>query len=94
MAAKISASLEGERVTVSDAETDGLQDMTEWVRRKRTAIVLFGLVGADDARFESTDDVKAYLMALRPLYAVRGVIDELAAAILELSGGVEKKSES
>ena len=95
LAAKISDSLDGAGpLKITDEETDALQNMTAWVKKKRTAIVLFGLIGADGARFESCDDVKAYLMNLRPLYAVRGVIDELAAAILDLSGGVEKKRES
>lgn len=76
-----------------DDDAEAVQELTRWTRDRAAAIVMAGLVGADDERFDGPEAVSQYLCSITPLYAVRDLISELASHILELSEGVKKKNE-
>lgn len=78
---------------LADDESEAVQELTRWTRDRAAGIVMAGLVGADDERFDGPEAVSQYLCSITPLYAVRDLISELASHILELSEGVKKKNE-
>lgn len=80
-------------LNLPDDDAEAVQELTRWTRDRAAAIVMAGLVGADDERFDTPEAVSQYLCSLTPLYAVRDLISELASHILALSEGVKKKSE-
>lgn len=80
---------------LSDGEKTALQAIGAWTAARNTLIALSGVVGCGDQNFAKPSDVKDFFLKLRPLSAVRSVIDELAKKILEFSDlcdiGDEKK---
>lgn len=77
---------------LSEEDNASLQEMGRWVRERNTALVMRGVIGADDIDFSSPLDAERYFKLLQPLAAVRDVIDELSQTLQNLSSPSKKKN--